>query len=88
MDKTDGPTVDGGHGTTADGVGGPVAVTVRMRLRHAQEEGTGRPEEVVAALGELLGRELGTERTVRERLELAGDDRPERPPATQRPPSI
>jgi radical SAM-linked protein len=88
VDETDGPTVNGGDATTVDGVGGPVAVTVRMRLRHAQEEGTGRPEEVVAALGELLGRELGTERTVRERLELAGDDRPERSPATRRPPSI
>jgi radical SAM-linked protein len=84
----DGSTVDGGDRTTVDGVGGPVAVSVRMRLRHAQEEGTGRPEEVVAALGELLGQELGTERTVRERLELAGDDRPERSPAARRPPAI
>jgi len=73
---------------TVAGAGGPVPVTVRMRLRHAQEEGTGRPEEVVAALGELLGRELGAERTVRERLELAGDDRPERSPASGRPPAI
>jgi hypothetical protein len=49
-----------------------------MRLRHAQDDGTGRPEEVVAALGELVGRALSVERTVRERLELTGDDRPER----------
>jgi radical SAM-linked protein len=80
VDEADAPTVAGD--------GGPVPVTVRMRLRHAQEEGTGRPEEVVAALGELLGRELGAERTVRERLELAGDDRPERSPASGRPPAI
>ena len=88
IDETDEATVDGGDGTTVDGDGGPIPVTVRMRLRHAQEEGTGRPEEVVAALGELLGRELGAERTVRERLELAGDDRPERSRASGRPPSI
>ena len=91
-DGTDGTAAadetDGADGPMVDGVGGPVAVTVRMRLRHAQEEGTGRPEEVVAALGELLGRELGAERTVRERLELAGDDRPERSRASGRPPSI
>jgi radical SAM-linked protein len=34
--------------------GGPVAL-VWMRLRHSQERGTGRPEEVVAALADALG---------------------------------
>lgn len=61
-----------GRPTVDDDGRGPV-VAVRMRLRHAQEEGTGRPEEVVAALGELAGRELEIDLTVRERLDLAGD---------------
>jgi radical SAM-linked protein len=74
----EGPTVDGrvvaSEPLTA--YGGPEVLAVRMRLRHAQEGGAGRPEEVVAVLGELVGRELGGGRTVRERLELADDDRP------------
>ncbi len=74
-DENDGSTVIGG------GDDGPAPVIVRMRLRHAQGDGTGRPEEVVAALGELAGWALSVERTVRERLDLAGDDRPERPRA-------
>ena len=50
--------------------------TIRVGVRHSQDAGTGRPEEVVAVLGELVGRELGVDRTVRERLDLADDDRP------------
>jgi radical SAM-linked protein len=53
----------------ADGVG----AAVRMRLRHAQDGGTGRPEEVVAALGDHLGTELSVARIVRERLGLVDD---------------
>jgi radical SAM-linked protein len=47
-----------------------------MRLRHQQEGGTGRPEEVVAALAEASGPEpapLEMARPVRERLWLAGE---------------
>ena len=46
---------------------------LRMRLRHAQEGGSGRPEEVVAALGEIAGVELVIASIVRERLILADD---------------
>lgn len=46
---------------------------VRMRLRHDQELGTGRPDDVLAALADMLGRPLLATETVRERLVLAGD---------------
>lgn len=46
---------------------------VRMRLRHHPELGNGRPEEVLGALGDRLGRELGVREMVRERLWLAGE---------------
>jgi len=44
-----------------------------MRLRHHPELGTGRPEEVLAALGERLGREVQVRAMSRERLWLAGE---------------
>jgi radical SAM-linked protein len=44
-----------------------------MRLRLGGEGGVGRPEEVVAALGDQLGRRLIPGRLVRERIVLAGD---------------
>jgi uncharacterized protein DUF2344 len=50
-------------------------ITVRIRSRFQPELGSGRPEEVVAALGDAIGRELGARRVVRERLILAGDER-------------
>jgi radical SAM-linked protein len=49
--------------------------TVRMRLRHGQEGGAGRPDEVVLALGERLGRQLTIASAIRERL-LTSDELP------------
>ena len=46
---------------------------LRARTRFHPELGTGRPEEVVAALGELIGTELETTATVREGLVLVDD---------------
>lgn len=56
-----------------DPVASGAPVIARMRLRHAQDGGAGRPEEVVLALGEALGRELELDVVVRERL-LAVDE--------------
>jgi hypothetical protein len=57
-----------------------------MRLRLGGESASGRPDEVVRALGERLGIELTIERMVRERLltsdELAAQAAPGRVPAT------
>ena len=47
--------------------------SLRVRTRIHPELGTGRPEEVVAALGERLGRPLEVRIIVRERLILADD---------------
>ncbi len=44
-----------------------------MRLRLGGESGVGRPEEVVAALGERLGRTLATRQLTRERIVLSDD---------------
>ncbi len=46
---------------------------LRVRARIHPELGTGRPEEVVAALGDQLGRPLEVARIVRERLIVADD---------------
>ncbi|HEU0236976.1 MAG TPA: TIGR03936 family radical SAM-associated protein [Candidatus Limnocylindrales bacterium] len=51
----------------------PAGVTLRLRTRMHPELGTGRPEEVVAALGDELGVALAVRSIVRERLILAGD---------------
>jgi radical SAM-linked protein len=51
---------------------GPPAV-VRMRTRFHPTLGTGRPDEVVAALGDALGRQLTASAIVRERLILADE---------------
>ncbi len=48
--------------------GGGDAATVRMRLRHAQDGPAGRPDEVILALSEALGRPLDGGSIVRERL--------------------
>jgi len=53
---------------SVDGSGGRV---VRLRTRIHPELGTGRPEEVIAALGDELGRPLEIAAIVRERLILA-----------------
>lgn len=47
-----------------------------MRLRLGGESGVGRPEEVVAALGDRLGRTLVTRRLTRERIVLSDDPEP------------
>ena len=46
-------------------------IVIRTRTRFHPELGTGRPEEVVAAIGDALGRVLVPGRIVRERLLLA-----------------
>ena len=51
--------------------GPPVVVRVRGRIH--PELGTGRPDEVVAALGDAMGRELEVRAIVRERLILADE---------------
>lgn len=48
-------------------------VTIRVRTRFHADLGTGRPEEVVLALGEVLGVPLTLDSIVRERLVLADD---------------
>jgi radical SAM-linked protein len=48
-------------------------VTLRVRTRMHPELGTGRPEEVVAALGDELGRELVVRSIARARLILVGE---------------
>ena len=48
-------------------------VVVHVRTRFVPEVGSGRPEEVVAALGDQCGLELRARRIVRVRLVLAGD---------------
>ncbi|MFL5680594.1 MAG: TIGR03936 family radical SAM-associated protein [Chloroflexota bacterium] len=49
-----------------DRVGG--TAVLRVRTRFHPERGSGRPEEVVAALGDVLGRPLAVTGTVRERI--------------------
>jgi hypothetical protein len=66
---------DVGLGSPAAGGGG--AIVVRIRTRFRPELGSGRPDEVIAALGEACGTELAVTRTVRARLVLAGDEAPE-----------
>jgi hypothetical protein len=56
-------------------------VTIRIRTRFHPALGTGRPEEVVGALGAVLGLELSTRSIVRERVNLAGELAEERQPA-------
>jgi radical SAM-linked protein len=48
-------------------------VVVRTRTRFHPERGTGRPEEVLAALGDEIGRPLQAVSIVRERLVLSDD---------------
>jgi radical SAM-linked protein len=52
------------------------AVTIRMRLRLSQDAASGRPDEVVQAIGDGLARPLIVERTVRERLVTIDDVAP------------
>jgi hypothetical protein len=48
-------------------------IRIRARTRFDPVRGTGRPEEVVAALGDRLGRPLSVASIVRERLILADE---------------
>jgi radical SAM-linked protein len=50
------------------------AVALRIRTRFDPERGVGRPDEVLAALSELLGMTLAARAVVRERLILAGEE--------------
>jgi hypothetical protein len=74
------PFVDDVEVAASDG-----APVVRMTLRHDPEKGVGRPEELLAALGEALGAPLEPASLVRERLVLA-DLPPPPPPAPRRRP--
>jgi radical SAM-linked protein len=66
-----------GPGLAAPGLAaGPGSFELWMRLRLGGEGGVGRPEEIVAALGDQLGRRLVPGRLIRERVILA-DDRDE-----------
>jgi radical SAM-linked protein len=53
--------------------GRPERVVVRLRTRIHPELGSGRPEEVLAALGDELGIPIEAAETVRERLVLADE---------------
>ena len=66
--------LDAGPGAATSGAADGPAI-VRMRLRHGQEGGSGRPDEVVLALGERLGRPITVAGAIRERL-LTSDELP------------
>ena len=53
-------------------IGGP-PTTLRIRALFDPERGSGRPEDVLAALSDRLGRPVVAAETVRERLLLAED---------------
>ena len=61
-------------------------VVLAMTLRHDPERGVGRPEELLAALGERAGTELRPASMVRERLILGEPPLPPPPPQRRRPP--
>jgi radical SAM-linked protein len=63
---------------------GVTATTLRMTLRHDPEKGVGRPEEVLAALGDELGTRIHGARLVRESLVLAEPPPAAPPPARRR----
>ena len=59
-------------------------IVLRVRTMFHVERGSGRPEEVLAALGDELGREVQASETIRERVVL--DNRPARVSAPPTPP--
>jgi hypothetical protein len=67
------PFVDDLAILSADPDGGGSHV-LTMRLRHSAEKGIGRPEEVLAELGERLGQSLRPSIVTRSRLVLADDE--------------
>jgi hypothetical protein len=72
--------VDGIEVAESNGAG-----VVRMTLRHDPEKGVGRPEELLAALGEAAGVSLTPAWLVRERLVLGDPPAPPPPSARRRP---
>ena len=62
---------DDGSGVEPDGRSG--RVILRIRTRMDPSAGTGRPDDVVAAVAQRLGMPLVVERVVRERLRLRSD---------------
>jgi hypothetical protein len=69
---------------SVEAAAGPSGAFVRMRTRIDPELGSGRPDEVVAALAEAADCPLGIGAITRERLLLAGD--PDVPPLRRSPP--
>jgi hypothetical protein len=67
------PFVDDLAFSSADPDGGGSHV-LTMRLRHSAEKGIGRPEEVLAELGDRLGWSLHPSSVTRSRLVLADDE--------------
>ena len=66
--------IGGGGGGDSDSVKEPAQqLLVRLRTRIHPELGSGRPEEVLAALSDELGVALQAAETVRERLVLADE---------------
>jgi hypothetical protein len=65
------------------GASGVTDTTLRMTLRHDPEKGVGRPDEVIAALGDELGAPIHGTRLVRESLVLA-EPAPPAPPVARR----
>ena len=61
------------------------ATALRMILRHDPEKGVGRPEELLAALGEAMGASLRPVSLVRERLVLGDPPPPPTSAARRRP---
>jgi hypothetical protein len=76
------PFVDAVEVTAREGI-----TIVWMTLRHDPEKGVGRPDELLAALGEAAGLPLEPASLVRERLVLA-DPPPPSPPAPRRRPGV
>ncbi len=59
-------------GAATDHEGAP-AIALSMRLLLGGERGVGRPDEVVAAIADLLGVELAIDSIVRRRVVLSDD---------------
>jgi radical SAM-linked protein len=76
------PFLDGLDVREVAGTGGAV---LRMTLRHDPEKGIGRPEEALAAIAGVLGREPATSGLVRESLVL-GEPPAHAPPSPRRGP--
>ena len=67
IEVIDATSIDRIDATSGDAIG------IRMTLRHDSEKGIGRPEELVAEIGDRLGCAVVTRALVRERLVLASE---------------